>query len=190
MVHQVLKHAGVFMLAAYGKIASTGVLANQLSAYTLLLRQAPHWSSKFCTIRIVIAEDTCSSARRPPANTEAPLWQRRRGVRPSAARTNMRPVIPQRGVTWNATLAMQARRLSGSTASTSSASRHGGPHRRRPAWRAVGENGEDFIELTYSAEVMPPEGAEYSFFRPCLHKPRRRCTNTDEWTSLSVNKSV
>ncbi len=78
----------------------------------------------------------------------------------------MRPTIPQRGGGWNAALAMQARRLSGSTASTSSACRHDFANRRRPARHAVGENGEDFIELTYSAEVMPPGGAEWCSCRP------------------------
>ena len=129
-----------------------------------------------------------SSEKAPRRHWGAPL-----ATPPGSAavcrRVSMRPVIPQRGGSWTAALAMQARRLSGSAASTSSACRHSSAHRQRPAQRAVGENGEDFIELTYSAEVMPPGGAQLCWYRPC-HLKASQAGTTPNFGPPSVRTST
>ncbi len=77
----------------------------------------------------------------------------------------LRPRLQQHGALLEAASALHARRLSGSCASTSSTYRpQDHCQRRRSVWRAMGDKGggdsaDDVIELTYSAEVMPPGGA-------------------------------
>ena len=73
--------------------------------------------------------------------------------------TLVHPRLQQRRGAWDAVSALRARRLSGSTASTSGGCSYGHAHRRPVLWCAVGDSGEDVVELTYSAEVMPPGGA-------------------------------
>ena len=84
----------------------------------------------------------------------------------------LRPQLQQHGASLETASALHARRLSGSTASTSGACRAHGCQRRRAALRAVGDNStgdsaEEFIELTYSTEVMPPGGPSSASLMPC-----------------------